>query len=90
MTSQAKGLQFLEVRQAREQEVKYSRDLGVHEEVDERAVMAHYHDTRVDTKWVDTNKAFDGKSMQIRSRIVARDFKSIGQICLQGLFHWKH
>ena len=28
------------------------------------------------TKWIDTDKAFEGGSLQIRSRIVSRDFKS--------------
>ena len=32
--------------------------------------------TPVDTKWIDTNKAFEGEPMQIRSRIVARGVKS--------------
>ena len=30
----------------------------------------------VDTKWVDTDKAFEGEPMQIRSRMCAREFKS--------------
>ena len=30
----------------------------------------------MDTKWVDTDKALEGEPMQIRSRIVAREFKS--------------
>ena len=37
-----------------------------------------HHDkvTPVDTKWVDTGKAFEGEPMKNRSRIVAREFKS--------------
>ena len=38
--------------------------------------MAKYHVTPVDTKWVDTDKAFEEEPMQIRSRIVTREFKS--------------
>ena len=38
--------------------------------------MAKYNVTPVDTKWVDTDKAFEEEPMQIRSRIVAREFKS--------------
>ena len=37
--------------------------------------MAKYKVTPVDTKCVDTDKAFEGEPVQIRSRIVARDFK---------------
>ena len=53
-----------EVRRAREQELKYLRDLGVYEEVDEREAIAHYQVTPVDTKWIDTNKAFEEEPMQ--------------------------
>ena len=42
----------------------------------ERAAVAKYNVTPVDTKWVDTDKAFEEGAMQIRSRIVAREFKS--------------
>ena len=55
-----KELPWHAVRKDRELELKYVRDLGV---------------TPVDTKWVDTDKAFEGKSMQIRSRMCAREFK---------------
>ena len=30
----------------------------------------------MDTKWVDTDKAFEGEPTQIRSRMCAREFKS--------------
>ena len=49
-----------EVRKAREQELKYSRDLGVCVQVDEREATAQYQLTPVDTKWVDTDKAREG------------------------------
>ena len=55
-----------ETRRAREQELKYLRDFGVYEEVDEREAIAHYQVTPVDTKWIDTNKAFEEEPMQIR------------------------
>ena len=32
--------------------------------------------TPVDTKWVDTDKAFEGEPMQFRSRMCAGEFKS--------------
>ena len=64
------------MKQAREQELKYLRELGVYGKVDERADVAKYCVTPIDTKWVDTDEAFEGKPMQIRSRIVAREFNS--------------
>ena len=41
-----------------------------------RTAVAQYSVTPVDTKWVDTDKAFEDEPMQIRSRIVAREFGS--------------
>ena len=64
------------VRKARELELKYLRDLGVYEKVDEKEAVAKYGITPVDTKWIDTDKAFEGEPMQIRSRMCAREFKS--------------
>ena len=46
------------------------------EKVDEKEAVAKYGITPVDTKWVDTNKAFEGEPVQIRSRMCAREFKS--------------
>ena len=71
-----KELPWHAVRKAREQELKYLRDLGLHEKVDEREASAKYQLTRIDTKWIDTDKAFGGEPMQIRSRIVAREIKN--------------
>ena len=64
------------VRKARELELKYLRDIGVYEKVDEKEAVAKYGITPVDTKWVDTDRAFEGEPMQIRSRMCAREFKS--------------
>ena len=74
-----KELPWQAVMEAREKELKYLRELGVYEKVDERAAVAKYKVTQVDTKWVDTDKAFEMEPMQIRSRFVAREFKSGGQ-----------
>ena len=64
------------MKQAREQELKYLRELGVYDEkVDDHAVVAKCNVTPIDTKWVDTDKAFEVEPMQIRSRIVPREFK---------------
>ena len=71
-----KELLWQAVEQAREKELKYLRELGVFEKVDERAAVAKYNVTPVDIKWVDTDKAFEEEPMQIRSRIVAGEFKS--------------
>ena len=46
------------VRKARELELKYLRDLGVYEKVDEKEAVAKYGITPVDSKWVETDKAF--------------------------------
>ena len=59
-----------------EQELKYLCDFGVYEKIDESEAMALFQVTSVDTKSVETDKAFEGEPMQIRSRIVAREFKS--------------
>ena len=64
------------MRKAREPELKYLRDLGVYEKFDEKEAVAKYKIAPVDTKWIDTDKAFEGEPMQIRSRMCARDFKS--------------
>ena len=72
---------------ARELELKYFPDLGVNERVDERETIAKNQVTPDDTKWIDTNKAFEEEPMQIKSRIAAREFKvEIDQICLWRLF----
>ena len=47
----------------------------MYEKVDEHAV-AKYNVNPIDTEWVDIDKAFEVTPMQIRSRIVAREFKS--------------
>ena len=48
----------------------------MYEKVDEREAIAQYPVTPVNTKRIDTNKAFELEPMQIRSRIVAQEFKS--------------
>ena len=68
-----KELPWHAVCKAHELELKYLRDLGVYEKVDEKEAVAKYGITPVDTKWVDTDKAFEGEPMQIRSRMCARE-----------------
>ena len=69
-----KELPWQAVKEAREKELKYLRELGVYEEADERTAVSKYNITPVDTKWVDTDKAFEVEPMQIRSRTVAKEF----------------
>ena len=71
-----KELPWWAVHKARELELQYLRDLGVYEKVDEKEAIKKYGVTPIDTKWIDTDKAFEGEPMQIRSRICAREFKS--------------
>ena len=71
-----KELPWHAVRKARELELKYLRDLGVYEKVNEKEAVAKYGITPVDTKWIDTDKAFEEEPMQIRSRMCAKEFKS--------------
>ena len=71
-----KELPWHAVHKARELELKYLRDLGVCEKVDEREAVEKYGVTPIDTKWIDTDKAFEVEPMQIRSRMCAREFKS--------------
>ena len=40
-------------------ELKYLRELGVYETVDARTAVAKYNVTPVDTKWADTDRAFE-------------------------------
>ena len=50
------------VKEAREKVLKYLRELGVYEKVDERTAVAKYNDTSVDTKRVGSDKTFEGES----------------------------
>ena len=72
----SKELPWHAVRETPKLELKYLRDVGVYEKVDEKDAVKKYGITPVDTKWVDTDKAFEGEPMQIRSRMCAREFKS--------------
>ena len=56
--------------------LKFLRDLGVYEKVDEKEAVAKYGITPVYAKWVDSFEAFEGEPMQIRSRRCAREFES--------------
>ena len=78
------------MREARELELKYLRDLGVYEKVDEKEAVEKYGITPVDTKWVDTDTAFEGSQCKSDHECVRESSTvMIGQICMQGLFHWR-
>ena len=51
------------MRKAREMQLKYLRDLGVYEKVDEKEAVAKFGFTPVDTKLVDTDTAFEEEPM---------------------------
>ena len=89
--STGKELPWQAVKEAREKELKYLRELDVHEMVDEGAAVAKYKVTPVDTKSVDTDTAFDGEPMPIRSRIVAKEGSKVGtgRTCMRELSLWK-
>ena len=53
--------------------------LGVYENVGERAAVAKYNVTPVDTLWVDTDQAFEGEPMQIRPRNCCQRVQKWGQ-----------
>ena len=48
----------------------------MYEKVDEKEAVGKYGITPVDTKLVDTDKAFEEEPTHIRSRMCAREFKS--------------
>ena len=83
----AKELPWQAAKEAREKELKYLRGLGVYEKVDERTAATKYKVTPVDTKWVDTDRAFE-------VRACANPFTNwwqrvskaeIGQTCMREL-----
>ena len=76
MEEENQELPWHAVRRARDQELKYLRDLGVYEKVDEREAIAKDQLIPIETKWIDTDKAFEGEPTQIRSGVFAREFNS--------------
>ena len=64
----------------------YLRELGVFEKVDERAAVVKYNVTPVDTKWVDTDKAFEGGQCKSFHELLLESSKEvIGQTCMREL-----
>ena len=48
----------------------------MYEKDDEHEAIEKYQLTPIDTKWIDKDNALEEEPMQIRSRIVAREFRS--------------
>ena len=85
-----KELPWRAVRKARELELKYLRDLGVYEKVDEKEAVEKYGVTPIDTKWVDTDKAFEGGQCKSDHEFVRETSKVMtGQTCMQGPPRWR-
>ena len=79
-----KDLPWHAVREARELELKYLRDLGVYENAGEKGAVEKYGTTPVDTKWVDTDKAFEENQGKSDHECVRESSEAmIGQICMQ-------
>ena len=73
-----KQLDPLKVREAREEEMIFVREIGVYDEVDLEECFEKTGRAPVSTKWVDVNKGTDDDE-EIRCRWVARDFKPKGE-----------
>ena len=85
-----KELPWQAVRKARELELKYLRDLGVYEKVDEKEAVEKYGVTPIDTKWIDTDKAFEGSQCKSDHEFVQESSKVMtSQTCMQGLPRWR-
>ena len=74
MASLEKELPWQAVKQAREQDLKFLRELGVYEKVGERAAVAKYNVKKLTQSGSPLKKACEGEPMQIRSRVVAWEF----------------
>ena len=78
------------VPKARAQELEFLRDFRVHEKVEEREAIAQYQLTSIDTKWIDTDKAFEVNPCKSDQELLRENSRvTIDQICMQGLLHWK-
>ena len=73
------------VREAREEEMTFVKNIPLYEEVDTAVCWARLGKGAVSTKWVDIEKS-DGDEKIVRSRWVARDFKGKGEEDREDLF----
>ena len=81
-----KELLWQAVKQAHEQQLKYLCELGVYDKVDEHAAVAQYNVTPIDTKWVDTDKAFEGDRCKSVHELLPESSKmETGWTCVREL-----
>ena len=73
------------VREARKEEVQFMKKTPVFEEVDVKECWERTGRPPISTKWVDHDKGRDG-AKDVRSRWVARDFKTKGDKDREDLF----
>lgn len=73
------------VEAARSEEMRFMNDLGMFADATVEECISHTGKKPVDTKWVDVNKG-SKQDPQVRSRLVARDFKPKGEPARGDLF----
>jgi hypothetical protein len=73
-------LRVKDVRKARKEELDYMVKKGIWDVVDESECWKKTGAAPVSTRWVDRNKGTE-EQPEVRSRIVARDFKGKGKYC---------
>ena len=78
-------LDVKKVRAARHEEIQYMLKKGIWREVDIQECWDRTGRAPVSVKWVDTDKGHDGEE-NIRSRLVARDFRTKGDKDREDLF----
>ena len=78
MTSRARSCRGMQCVKHGNLELKYLRDLGVYEKADEKEAVEKHGITSVDTKCKS-----DHECVRENSKVM------IGQICAQGLLHWR-
>ena len=78
------------VRQDRELELKYLRDLGVYEKVDERKLLRNMESLQWTRRGLTQTKRLRESQCKSDHECVRKSSKAmIGQTCVQGLLHWR-
>ena len=85
-----KELPWHAVREAPELELKYLRDLGVYEKVDEKEAVEKYGSLQ----WTrngstQTRRSRESQCKSDRECVRENSTVMIGQTCMQGLLHWR-
>ena len=77
------------MKEARDKELKYLRELGVHGSLSAQ-LWQSTDVTPVDTKWVDTDKAFEGCRCKSVHELLPESAKvETDQTCMRVLTRWK-